>query len=310
MNIDSFVAHSVSSAPASRDDRHDHVEQAALGGSADAAVFAVIRALTGDRLDTSLQVPEYTYETWHLAAAAVLGGLSGLLGLFFILLLAIFEQLRKRLSDRFFKKGALRWVGAVLFPVLALSACGYVEKQHPYGVGSDISRLYQLVEYAASLDAANDISDDCAPLIKDPTTMLHAALLKVTLTALSLGFGLVGGIVLPLLFAGLCLAVAVLLAVPSLPVLVVLPCVTVSVCGSFVPLPFFFSFLMVSVLPVDGSVGAPIFVSVLAAYTLNIGLGFIPFALTRKTRKLQEEITMRRNQEYQHDFEDSLPRMS
>jgi H+/Cl- antiporter ClcA len=196
------------------------------------------------------------YQTWHLAAAIPLGLVCGLMASFSLILLGAFRSIRAHACIILKDLGAPKWVGRLVFPTLAGALHGLLALYNPYLVGSGFPFVADLVENRES---------------KKIGWLIMMAFCKALSMSLSLGFGLVGGPLFPMVFVGLCLG---LVFSSFLPVSLAVPC---CMCATviFVPIPFTLVFFVAMALSLTVQQMTPIFVATFVAYTVTGGLGIV-----------------------------------
>jgi len=192
-----------------------------------------------------------------LAAAIPLGIVCGLVTSLALIMLGAFRTIRAKVCEGLEERlGAPKWIGRLLFPTLAGTLHGLLAVSNPYLVGSGIPFVADLIQNRESMKIG---------------WLVLMAFCKAVSMSLSLGFGLVGGPLFPMVFVGL----SVGLAFSSiLPVSLAVPC---CMCATviFVPIPFTLVFYVSMALSLTVQQMTPIFVSTFVAYAVTGGLGII-----------------------------------
>jgi hypothetical protein len=99
---------------------------------------------------------------------------------------------------------------------------------------------------------------------------MATAACKVLSISMCLGFGLVGGVIFPMIFVGMSVGMA---TSHLLPATLTIPCCICASVGSLVPIPFTLVFYVSFAMSLSVEQIGPVFVSTFAAFTLVGGLG-------------------------------------
>lgn len=243
---------------------HDFMEQVTLSGTAATAAYVVMRILLPLISPSSqwfqvMNLGEDDFELWHLAAAIPIGFVCGKLGILAAALISAFRSLRVSVVEVLHSRYKCpKWVGLLLFSTIAGVLHGLLSVWNPLlaGTGMDFARemLRQEVDFSSV-----------------PWFMGSAAC-KVLSMSLCLGFGLVGGPIFPMAFAGLCVGVA---TTPLLPASMAIPCCICATVGSFVPIPFTIVFYISFAMSLSVNQIGPVFVATFVAFSLVGGLGTV-----------------------------------
>ena len=237
---------------------HDFMEQVTLAGTAAISAYLVLHSLLpksipwGHVFDIGND-----YHTWHLAAAIPLGVVCGLVTSLALIMLGAFRTIRAKVCQVLEEKlGAPKWIGRLLFPTLAGALHGLLAISNPHLVGSGIPFVSDLIQNRDSIKTG---------------WLVLMAFCKAVSMSLSLGFGLVGGPLFPMVFVGLCVGLAFS---SILPVSLAVPC---CMCATviFVPIPFTLVFYVSMALSLTAQQMTPIFVSTFVAYSITGGLGVV-----------------------------------
>jgi H+/Cl- antiporter ClcA len=237
---------------------HDFMEQVTLGGTAATCAYIVLHALPKSWQWNIVTEIGNDYHMWHLAVAVPLGVLCGLVASLALVFLGAFRSIRNKTCEVLEEKvGAPKWVGRLLFPTLAGVLHGLLAVWNPMLVGSGVLFITNLIENHASMR---------------PGWLLLLAMSKALSMSLSLGFGLVGGPLIPMVYVGLCIGLACSFLVPlSLAV----PCCMCATVGAFVPIPFTLVVCVALALSLTVEQMGPVFVATMLAYACTGGLGVI-----------------------------------
>lgn len=237
---------------------HDFMEQVTLAGTAAISAYLVLHALLPKSIPWGHVIEiGNDYRMWHLAAAIPLGLVCGLVASFALILLGAFRTIRVKACLALEEKlGAPKWVGRLLFPTLAGALHGLLAISNPYLVGSGIPFVADLIQNRESMKIG---------------WLLLMAFCKALSMSMSLGFGLVGGPLFPMVFVGLCIG---LVFSSLLPVSLAVPC---CMCATviFVPIPFTLVFYVGMALSLTVQQMTPVFVATFVSYTVTGGLGIV-----------------------------------
>jgi len=255
---------------------HDFMEQVVLMTIAATTSWSVISPFRSTN-DSGLQVLD-TVGFHHYAAASLLGLICGVLGMAFLLLQGILKQIAQRLSGRILRSSSnavlLRRLSCVpcLFPLLAGLVYGIIGVAYPLTLGSGYEILSTLISSGLkeeSVQALAIITKNGEKL--SPSYLFVTALMKVLATAVCLGFGLVGGQVVPLILAGVCLGFAMAFYSPTLfaPVALSVACGSIGIVGAFLPIPLTLVSTMLMSMNLPNNFGGPLMVCYLVSYTVT-----------------------------------------
>lgn len=264
----------------------DFMEQVTLAGTAAISAYLVLHALLPKSIPWGHVIEiGNDYHTWHLAAAIPLGVVSGLMASLALILLGAFRTIRVKVCEALKEKlGAPKWVGRLLFPTLAGTLHGLLSLYNPYLVGSGIPFVADLIQNHES---------------KKVGWLLSMAFCKALTMSLSLGFGLVGGPLFPMVFVGLCIG---LVFSSFLPVSLAVPC---CMCATviFVPIPFTLVFYVAMALSLSVQQMTPIFVATFVSYAVSGGLGIVRRLGERRlgVRSLGDDLMIFEEEEGQSD---------
>ena len=237
---------------------HDFMEQVTLAGTAAIMAHLVLHSLLPKNIPWGNVIEiGNDYHAWHLAAAIPLGIVCGLVASLALILLGVFRTIRVKVCQVLEEKlGAPKWIGRLLFPTLAGTLHGLLAISNPYLVGSGVPFVAQLIQNRESIKVGS---------------LVLMAFCKTVSMSLSLGFGLVGGPLFPMVFVGLCVGLAFS---SILPVSLAVPCCA---CATviFVPIPFTLVLYVAMALSLTVPQITPVFVSTFVSYTVVGGLGIV-----------------------------------
>ena len=240
----------------------DYMEHLVLGGAAASTSFIATQLLMLLMPHTSMMNVEFDldgeYAHWHLAAAIPLGICCGVAGAIAVVLSGMFRAMRISTCKVLHEEGKLpTFLTILLFPTLAGFGHGLFAIYNPLLVGSGIDWVGYLMQPAQHHEVGR---------------LVLLAVFKFLSMSLCLGFGLVGGPVFPLIFAGACLGVAF---GSILPMSLAVPACTAATAGSFVPVPFTLTILVYVMFSLDIHQMGPVFVATISAFSVVGGLGVL-----------------------------------
>lgn len=237
---------------------HDFMEQVTLAGTAATCAYIVLHLFPNTMQWNHVIEIDNDYHMFHLALAIPLGMLCGLVTSLALILLGVFRSVRGKACEILEEKlGAPKWVGRLLFPTLAGVLHGLLAVWNPFLVSSGIPFVGNLIQNRAS---------------KRPGWLFLMALCKALSMSLCLGFGLVGGPLIPMAFVGLCIGLACSFLIP---LSLALPCCMCATVGAFVPIPFTLVVCVALALSLTAEQMGPVFVATFVAYASTGGLGVI-----------------------------------
>jgi H+/Cl- antiporter ClcA len=247
------------------------------------------------------------YQDWHLLAAIPLGLLSGLITSLGLIVTAMARTIRTHVSERLFHTSPQQQqqvpqqpsngdVPSLIFPTLAGLINGLAATcLTPYVLGGGIDVMRDLLQQAVHhqnnntnttiattsyYSTVNESEPDGGLL--SPDTYILIALTKLVAFSMSLGFGMVGGPVVPSLFVGLCLGLAMTSAFISstpggwtLPLSLTVPCCMAATAGSMVPTPFALIGTVYILFALQPTQMGPVLVATMVAFGVTGGLGFL-----------------------------------
>jgi H+/Cl- antiporter ClcA len=263
---------------------HDFMEQIVLMSIAAVTAWSVTDPFRHDgpnKNEDAAALSEDPVGWQQYLSALLLGAICGVMGMIFLLLQGIFKQVAQRLSGRILsssRSSSMRRLYSVpcLFPLLAGVVYGLIGVAYPLTLGSGYEMLVKVLtlgfkEESLNASAIVTTGDDGNHKELTPAYLCISALMKLITTAISLGFGLVGGQVVPLILAGVCLGFSVAFYAPTLfaPISLTVACCSISIVGSFLPLPLTLTTTMILSSKLPNDFGGPILVSYVVAYTVN-----------------------------------------
>ncbi|KAG1666171.1 hypothetical protein FOA52_012018 [Chlamydomonas sp. UWO 241] len=248
-----------------------HVTRAGICASVSYTIFMALENLT---FLTPFEMPVATYDSSRLiepaglAQAVPLGFFSGLLGLLFGSMLGLFGALGSKVQgaiDQFALRcrlpGSSRgYVGQLVTPTIGGALAGLLAVACPLTLGDGSKQIGEVALNGSSIGAAS---------------LAAHLIIKMVACGISLGFGFVGGQIFPLVFAGTCLGSLVHEWVPSIDIIVALPCCIAALPGALFPAPFALTALMSTLAATGGPASAPVFIAVLVSHATVCGSGLM-----------------------------------
>lgn len=269
----------VSTASTLRPDNHDYIEGLTLMVLATTVASLMIRCIYPDVIHLSRIMPvSNDFQVWHLAAAVPLGFVCGLVGSAVVVLTAMFRRTRERISQLMLRFGAPIWLVLVSFPALAGLFHGLLSVAEPYAAGNGLALLRDL--WNAASNAGTVLNVDDLPRI---------ALTRVVGLALSLGFGLMGGAVLPTAVVGMCVGVALSLSISALPLSLAVTCCVAACPVAFLPTPLTAVVAVVLAMNCSADQSGPILIACVVAFTTTGGTGVLRYVGERRLAESEIE---------------------
>ncbi len=207
------------------------------------------------------------------AQAAVLGCLCGLIGCLYLIIQGTLKTFSHSLFRRFLHPfdGKRYWLATFMFPLVTGITYGLIAVFYPLTLGSGYDYIGLLFSLWKKNQSANYLVNNDEIITTD--LLFVSALMKMLSTVTCLGLGMFGGQIIPLIVAGVYLGFSLAFYFPFLSVKLSIACCSISIAGSFVPIPFTMFATLASLFGVSGSTTVPIVVSIVCAYTANAGLG-------------------------------------
>jgi len=242
------------------DNEHDYVEGLALQVAATIVSAMIVGYVLNDFVvahDTAIE--EYSYEIWHVGAAVLIGLLCGAVGMTISFWTSACFLFRRSVSRCFRIPNA---VSVLLFPTLAGALYGVLLVSCPYSAVDWLAQLRTL----ASMEEHISLST---------RELTFAGLSIVAGMGVSLGFGIVGGALIPSVLVGACLGRVLSSLVAFLPLSLTLPCCLAACPVSVFPVPV--SSVVAVTLLVGTSIEqtTPILIACLVSWTVTGGLGLV-----------------------------------
>jgi H+/Cl- antiporter ClcA len=260
---------------------HDFMEQVTLGGTAATAAYVVLRMLLPLMSPSSqwfqlVDLGEDVFELWHLAAAIPIGLICCKFGMLLLALMGAFRSLRVAACKSLHVRLNLpKWVGLILFPTIAGLLHGLLSIWNPLLAGTGIGFLRELLRQEITFSTV-------------PWFMATAAC-KVVSMSMCLGFGLVGGVIFPMIFVGMCVGTAM---THLLPASLTIPCCVCATVGSLVPIPFTLVLYVSFAMSLSVEQIGPVFVATLTAFTLVGGLGTVKKHVEKRIGYVAPEVDL------------------
>ena len=247
-------------------ENHDYIEGFTLLTVAAVTASLAIRWIHpgGALFLSDLQPVSNDFATWHLAAAVPLGIVCGAVGSAVVVLTAVFRRMRQRSSQAMVRLGAPVWLVSILFPAVAGLVHGLLSAAHPYATGTGLAFFRHAWNAAAQKETLLSVGDLC-----------RTACARVLGLSVSLGFGLIGGSILPTVVVGLCVGLALSLSISVLPLSLAVPCCVAACPVAFLPAPVTAVITVALIMGCSADQTGPILISSLVAFTITGGTGVL-----------------------------------
>lgn len=262
--------------------QHDLMNQTCLLSLGCITSFFVCR-IASQQILPQIAFPDFgslmqeVFEVKHVFYAIPLGVICGLCGILYLIMQGVFRAAFLHMEAMFHDCSMPNWVHSVFMLTLAGLLNGIIAVSFPLTLGSGIDMLLQLLSLGLNnVDAAlkagveNGDNENLSPLY-----LLISAFMNMLATAICLGFGMMGGVFLPLIFSGLLIGLALPNYLPFIPTIIAVPCCVCGIVTSFVPTPFSFLLTLMIFADIPGDVGAAMLITTIVAHTVNGGFGFV-----------------------------------
>ena len=201
--------------------------------------FAVFYGVVGTTFLNSFAVPVDDFASSHLLIGLVLGLVSSLIMIVFVIIVKLMQLAATKLPNAL----ARGVVGGALVGLIAFAL--------PLTVGAGNDQLTTVIDESASISI----------------WLLVAVLIgKMLAMAISLATGFIGGNVLPMLFVGGTAGVVVHLMFPDVPYAIAVGCMLAAVPGATIKAPIGLTFIAVLAVGLGPLTAAPVVIAVATAY--------------------------------------------
>ena len=201
--------------------------------------FAVFYGVVGTTFLNSFAVPVDDFASSHLLIGLVLGLVSSLIMIVFVIIVKLMQLAATKLPNAL----ARGVVGGALVGLIAFAL--------PLTVGAGNDQLTTVIDESASISI----------------WLLVAVLVgKMLAMAISLAAGFIGGNVLPMLFVGGTAGVVVHLMFPDVPYAIAVGCMLAAVPGATIKAPIGLTFIAVLAVGLGPLTAAPVVIAVATAY--------------------------------------------
>lgn len=196
-----------------------------------------------------LDLPAYSLQLWHLAAAVVLGVFGAVLGLLFGLLLRTLKGLVTPLNNRPIIRGTL---GGFLLGLLGMAL--------PLTLFLGTSGLEVVTEQGAQIGFL---------------LLIVLVFAKMLATAGALATGFIGGPIFPVFFVGGAFGVALHVLFPQIPLALAVGTLMAAVPAALLPIPLTLAVIVLLIVGIPANETIPVVLAALTAYFLTHGLGLL-----------------------------------
>ena len=201
--------------------------------------FAVFFGVVGTTFLNSFAVPVDDFASWHLLVGAVLGIVSSVIMIAFVVIVKLVQLAAAKLTNTYLR-GV---VGGALVGLIAFAL--------PLTIGAGNDQLTTVIDESASISV----------------WLLVAVLVgKMLAMAISLATGFIGGNVLPMLFVGGTAGVVAHLIIPDIPYAIAVGCMLAAVPGATIKAPIGLTFIAVLAVGLGPLTAAPVVIAVAMAY--------------------------------------------
>lgn len=211
-----------------------------------------------------------TFVMWHVGVAVPIGLACGVLGLAVLLLMVLCQELHYRVSYRLDQVGVPVLLADTIFPTIAGAVNGLLARLSP----NCIVNWFTFLQTAVSHNEVHRLSQNVT---------VWLLLVKVVSIGVSSGFGLVGGIAIPMVAAGAALGLF-LAQITGLPVSLTLSCCLAACPTAICPIPLTAVIAVAVMLRMSPEQTVPMLIASVSALSLTSGLGLIRW-IGRKTSR-------------------------
>jgi H+/Cl- antiporter ClcA len=206
----------------------------------------------------------HDFYLWHVPAGIVLGCIGGIVGCCILLVFALASLIRRRMTCYMGRCGVPQWICMILFTTAAGAIHGLLAVGCPYSATGGLQFM------KASWEAAHQHEN---VLTWDQYSL--TAITRILGLGISLGFGLIGGTIIPTLTIGLCVGFTAARLIPFLPFELTVPCSVAAVVVSLCPIPLTAVVATILIFGCTAEHTTPIFFAAVMAWTVTGGLGIV-----------------------------------
>lgn len=272
-------------------ERTDLMNQVSLTGIGCIASYAVIHK-TFERVLPSIELPVFSdvagdFDYIYILYGVPMGLICGLLGAIYFIMQGAVKGFFVRIGNGMSMCGLPKWCHVLLMPTISALIQGCIAVSYPLTLGTGTEVLAQLciLGFDKEAQAAGIQNGDYGFL--DPEYLLTSAFMNLLSLATALGFGVIGGQIMPIVFSGILLGFALPHYLPFIPLYIAVPCCATGITASFLGTPFSFILMLMVLTGVSGDVGAVMFTTALVANAINGGLGVVPFIAEKRQELLR-----------------------
>jgi H+/Cl- antiporter ClcA len=220
-----------------------------IGATSALLGFTVFYTGSGNRFSALLRIldlPAYNLEIWHIGIAILLGLLSVVVGLLFVVVSRLLKRVVAPLQH-----------APILRCTLAGFLLGLLAKVMPLTLFLGTEGLVEVTKNGAQLGVG---------------FLLLAVLTKLLATSGALATGFIGGPIFPLLFIGGTTGTIVSLLFPWIPINLAVGCVMAAVPAALIPIPLSLAAITALIVGISVQNLIPVAVAALTAYFVTNGL--------------------------------------
>lgn len=236
VTVDSVIAEEVTEAEAEgqwtnlhvQSDSHDYLEGLTLQLMSTLIVAWLARIIAPSviPLDEFTPLANRDSEPWHLAVAALIGILCGLVGILILIMYSTVCCIRRKTSKGLKRRGIPQSLTLIGFTTLAGAIHGLLAVWCPYSATSGLDFLQASWEAKQNQESILNAKSFC-----------FTAIARSIGLAVTLGCGFIGGTVIPMLVIGACIGFSLSLWISWLPVALAVPCCLAACPVSLCPIP-------------------------------------------------------------------------
>mmetsp|Transcript_45668 Transcript_45668/g.53459 ORF Transcript_45668/g.53459 Transcript_45668/m.53459 type:complete len:614 (-) Transcript_45668:126-1967(-) len=278
--------------PAGEMELMDNMEQVTLAGIACLCAWMTVQGALS-KWGPNLLFPDMDeifpeFENIFILYAIPLGIICAVWGFCYLIIQGGCRAVATRIGQRIVMWGMPQWFVTLLLPTIAGLIHGTISTYYPLTLGTGTDILPQLLILGFnSTDAIGTPEIQNGDEILSPHYLLVSAMVNSLVMGICLGFGLVGGQIMPMIFTGSLLGLSIPHYLPFIPKALALPCCAMGIATSFVPTPFSFILVIVLASGIPTNYGAAMFTTTLVSYTLLAGTGVLTAIVEKKEEILQ-----------------------
>jgi len=281
-NYSAFNLSSRGSLEGEREKGHDQLEQVSYVGTAATCGFLAYYGIMSsfEKGREFLQpktdaASEISFDPLYIPYAILLGIICGIAGYIFFALRGatdlVKNLLEKQLERLFGRNSTL--VGSFFFPLFACIIYGVIAVFYPITLGSGVLVFRETIKMGIDLYETDSFNSTTA------WYFFMAFLMKLVCTTTTIGFGVIGGPIYPVLTAGVFLGVSLPHVFPFLPPGPTIVCCSASICAAVCACPFTICVFVLIVTQCPMDMGTPLLMAVISTQLTCLGIGILQKAM-------------------------------